>query len=377
MERGRSRDPGASNFEIGMGHSVEKFLLPVILSMGGERWAARPTRGCGVIFMLHRVQDQQGESSWDGQALASLRRAFAFLRKSPKYRLVHVEEFFGPAALNVGAGGIPVAITFDDGYRDQLEIAGPALAEFDIPATVFITSGFVDGEFWMWWDQIRYALQRTERTSLAMAGISGPMLTWGSAEHTRVRAAALLTEYLKRVPDEHRRVVMAGLSEALDVEIPSTPPSSFAPTDWRTMREWEALGLVKFAPHTRSHPILSRTDEWMARDEVERSWRRLVEELAAPSPVFAFPNGTAEDFGPRDLKIVEEVGLLGSVSTLPGLVSLGGETPAHAILPRYALPDDLPRLRMIVSGLESIRHRRVVGQRELQFSRVPESERYT
>ena len=362
---------------MGMGHSVKRFLLPAFLSMGGERWAARRTRGCGVIFMLHRVQGQQDESSWDGQPVASLRKAFAFLRKSREYRLVQVEEFFGPADLNVGSGGIPVAITFDDGYHDQLEIAGPALAEFDIPATVFVTSGFVDGEIWMWWDQIRYALERTERTSLTMAEISGSPLTWSSAEHSRVRAAALLTEYLKRVPDDHRRIVMEGLSQALDIEIPSIPPSSFAPTDWRTMRQWEALGLIKFAPHTRSHPILSRTDEWLARDEIEQSWRRLVEELAAPSPVLAFPNGTAEDFGPRDLQIVEEVGLLGSVSTLPGLVPLGSETPAHAVLPRYALPDDLPRLRMIVSGLEALRHRRGEGQGKLRFSRVPESERYT
>jgi peptidoglycan/xylan/chitin deacetylase (PgdA/CDA1 family) len=337
---------------------VKRFLLPTFLSMGVERWAARRTRGYGVIFMLHRVQGKQDGCDWDGQELASLRRAFAFLRKSRDYRLVQLEDFFRPAAMDVGADGIPVAITFDDGYHDQLDLAGPVLAEFDIPATVFITSGFVDGELWMWWDQIRYAMQSTECTSLAMVEVPGPSLHWDSDGPSRDRAAALLSEYLKRVPDDHRRVVMAGLPQALDVEIPSKPPSSFAPTDWRTMREWEALGLVKFAPHTRSHPILSRTEAGVARAEVEQSWGRLVEELAAPSPVLAFPNGTAEDFGPRDLEIVEEVGLLGSVSALPGLVRPREERSAHAVLPRYVLPADLPRLRMIVSGLEAIRYRR-------------------
>ena len=355
---------------------MKRFLLPAFLSMGGERWAARRTRGCGVIFMLHRVRRQQDGCDWDGQEVASLRRAFAFLRRSRHYRLVQVEEFFDPAAMDVGADGIPVAITFDDGYHDQLEIAGPALAEFDIPATVFITSGFVDGELWMWWDQVRYAIQRTECTTFAMNEIPGPSLHWDSDGHSRDRAIALLTECLKRVPDEHRRVVMERLSHALDVEIPSRPPSSFAPTDWRTMREWEALGLVKFAPHTRSHPILSRTEAGAARAEVEQSWRRLVEELAAPSPVLAFPNGTAEDFGTRDLAIVAQAGLLGSVSTLPGLVRLGGEASAGTVLPRYALPDDLARLRMIVSGLEAIHYRRVEGQGKLWFSRNPEIERY-
>jgi peptidoglycan/xylan/chitin deacetylase (PgdA/CDA1 family) len=360
-----------------MGHSVKKILLPVILSMGGERWAARRTRGCGVIFMVHRVRGPKEESGWDGQELASLRKAFAFLRRSPDYYPVQVEELFGSEALDVRAGRIPVAITFDDGYHDQLEVAGPALAEFDIPATVFITSGFVDGELWMWWDQIRFALQNTERTDFPLAEFSGGGLHWNSDEHSRDRAASILTEALKRVPDDRRRSVMAALPEALDVEIPSRPPWNVAPTDWDTIRQWEALGLVKFAPHTRSHPILSRTDEGVARDEVEHSWRRLVEELAAPSPVLAFPNGTAEDFGPREMKIVEQAGLLGSVSTLPGLVRLRGESTAYAVLPRYVLPDELSRLRMIASGLESIRHRRIEGQGKPPYSRLPESERYS
>ena len=57
-----------------------------------------------------------------------------------------------------------LAITFDDGYRDNYEVAAPILTDFKLPATFFVTSGFIDSDFHPWWDETM--------------GVRAPWMTW-------------------------------------------------------------------------------------------------------------------------------------------------------------------------------------------------------
>ncbi len=71
-----------------------------------------------------------------------------------------------------------VVITVDDGYLDFYEIAFPALREAGLPATLFLTTRFVDGDIWLWPDQVRYILEHSEYVEpLAIPGFraAGPL----------------------------------------------------------------------------------------------------------------------------------------------------------------------------------------------------------
>jgi len=48
-----------------------------------------------------------------------------------------------------------LAITFDDGYLNNLEIAAPILKRIGVPATFFVTAGFIDGKTTPWWYDLR------------------------------------------------------------------------------------------------------------------------------------------------------------------------------------------------------------------------------
>src|SRR5438045_9462568 len=107
--------------------------------------------------MYHRIADAAHESDPWGLCVSPARFAeqLAVLREcgTPLTLRSLVREH---ERGDVPSGGI--VVTFDDGYADNLHAAKPLLERFDVPATVFVTSGQIakDGEFW--WDGLERPL---------------------------------------------------------------------------------------------------------------------------------------------------------------------------------------------------------------------------
>jgi peptidoglycan/xylan/chitin deacetylase (PgdA/CDA1 family) len=104
-----------------------------------------------VILMYHRV----AEPALDPWGLAVPARTFedqiAALRRWR--RPMAMDEFVG----GIGTGKLPrdaVAITFDDGYRDNFDSAKPILEAAGVPATMFLTTGHIGSEKPYWWDEL-------------------------------------------------------------------------------------------------------------------------------------------------------------------------------------------------------------------------------
>lgn len=62
-----------------------------------------------------------------------------------------------------------LAITFDDGYRNNLEVAAPILRKLGLPATFFVTSGFVEGRVHPWWYALRQFLAAARHRAMPPA----------------------------------------------------------------------------------------------------------------------------------------------------------------------------------------------------------------
>jgi peptidoglycan/xylan/chitin deacetylase (PgdA/CDA1 family) len=185
-----------------------------------------------------------------------------------------------------------VAITVDDGYRDFYLHAYPVLRRYGIPATVFLMTGFIDGEVQPWWDQLRAAWRNT------------PL----EAGYDRK------AEELKRLPNRQRLEFLK--------QLPVRDSVSEAMT-WEEVREMAANG-INFGAHSKSHPILSSLEsEDEIRDEVFGSRDRITAELGYPPAHFCYPNGRACDIDERVTRIVREAGFRTAVTTERGLNGSG------------------------------------------------------
>ena len=304
------------------------YLTPLWLPLSAQRVS---------IFVLHRFA--MPRLGIGGHEPAPLRRLLERLRRE-RYNILSLREAW--RRLRDGSGFSPRSLVFtvDDGYCDFSQVAAPVFAAFDVPVTVFATTGFLDGTYWFWWDRIEYVIRATPARILSIqtADTSVTLKLYEGVNRSEVAQA--LSEDLTRLSEAARREFIDELSRAADVEIPAIPPERYGPMTWDDARRLERQGM-SFAPHTVTHPILPRTTDGDAAWQITESWRRLQEQVAQPLPVFAYPNG---NYTRRDVEIVARAGLAAAVTSTPGYVHVAqvGDATGAFTIPRFPYPDYCP-----------------------------------
>jgi peptidoglycan/xylan/chitin deacetylase (PgdA/CDA1 family) len=313
---------------------------------------ARFTRGMAPVFMLHRFADPHlGVPGHDPRAL---RRNLAWLRRRG-YRVLSIVDLVRELGEDPGGVHRAVALTVDDGYDDFLRIGWPIFAELDCPVTVFLTTDFVDGKIWCWWDRVEFALAAAARPCVTLE-IHGRTRTvsWTDAARRQVVVDDLV-EQLKRVSEADRLAALAELARQAQVEIPTLPTPSYAPLRWDQVRRLEQRG-VTFGPHSLTHPILSRTSAAQSEQEIRGSWDRLRSEISAAVPVFCYPNGGPHDYTIREMRLARSLGFTAALATHRDYARStqldAGDGLGRYALPRFPWPDDQAELMQIVSGVE-------------------------
>jgi peptidoglycan/xylan/chitin deacetylase (PgdA/CDA1 family) len=209
-------------------------------------------------------------------------------------------------------------VTFDDGFQNNLTCAAPVLRLFGIPATIFVTTGYVgrDSEL-LWTERISFGMMHTEHRRIPLP--DGSTLPCSSPEERAANARAL-TSRLKRMPIEERDRWLQALNPFLDDSHFGSEALAerFQFVTWDEMRaadpDW-----IEWGSHTVTHPILATLPPEDARREIEASKRTIEEQLDRSCRLFAYPNGTRHDFGDRECEWVAEAGYLAAVSQISGL----------------------------------------------------------
>jgi peptidoglycan/xylan/chitin deacetylase (PgdA/CDA1 family)/CelD/BcsL family acetyltransferase involved in cellulose biosynthesis len=216
------------------------------------------------------------------------------------------------------ANGSPanvVAITFDDGYRDNYEIAFPVLQRYRLPATIFLTTGSLDSGEPLWFEVLAGALKNTSREFLDLE-IELPRRFWLRSVEERLRANGQLFTLLRSLPDDERQRRLSMILKEL--------ASHGEALHTRTMLTWDHVRHMKtrgidFGGHTVTHPYLSRLTRDRVAWEISECKRRIEEEVQAPVTHFAYPNGREEDFASWNKDVLRNAGYQAAVTTLWGM----------------------------------------------------------
>jgi len=240
----------------------------------------------------------------------------------------HLRDHYQPVSMNDAAemlsGNRPltpyaVAVTVDDGYRDFYTSAYPIFSAYRIPVTVYLVTDFLDGNAWLWVDQVRYLFHHTKQPQCKMALPGRAFQLSCMTEEERRAAGRDACEALKQLSNEDRLSALRLLPELLEVELPATPPRGSEPLVWDEVRALAQAG-VEFGSHTRRHPILSKVGSATELDdEIIGSKRRMEGVLETKVRHFCYPNGARDDISPEAVETVRRAGFETAVVTEPGL----------------------------------------------------------
>jgi peptidoglycan/xylan/chitin deacetylase (PgdA/CDA1 family) len=241
-----------------------------------------------------------------------------------------------------------LAITFDDGYADNVEIAAPILQRHGVSATVFVASGYLDGAC-MFNDVVIHAFRHAVGGELDLSDLGFGRHALASAD-MRTAGIDKVLEQIKYRSIEERNAKAAAILRIARVAPPA--PMMMSRSAVQRLRSFG----IEVGAHTVHHPILTAIPAHEARWEISESKRALEELVDGPVSLFAYPNGKpGRDYDREHVEMVREAGFVAAVSGAWGAASRASDVfqlPRFTPWTRRPLKFDLLMLRNLRQGLE-------------------------
>ncbi|HLM61533.1 MAG TPA: polysaccharide deacetylase family protein [Pyrinomonadaceae bacterium] len=325
---------------------MKKTLLKTFYNIGAFapfHWASRDKV---LILTYHRFSADAHPSKISAREFAAhleyLKRHNHVLSLSEAAEHLRNEKSLPPNA---------TVITIDDGYSDAYEVAFPILKQFEMPATLYVVTDFLDRKCWLWTDLMRYVLTETKKDFLKLEFENGDSIEMKLTDvQQRLETANRLNRRLKQMPNTAKEAKIEAIAGILEVQIPAVPSGEFAPITWERAREMDANNL-SIESHTVSHPILTNINQAELDYELQTSKKRLETALGRTIENFCYPNGT---FDAKVSQAVENAGYRCAVTTNYGF----NEKQANQFaLNRIDALAEIENFAQSVSGFEALRNR--------------------
>lgn len=199
-----------------------------------------------------------------------------------------------------------VMVTFDDGFRDNYEVAFPVLKRLGMPALFFLSTGYIGGKQLFWFDRVVHLLLRSTVPSLRLDALD---LTLKLPNNANIRrdAARQVLRRLKLASDSDRLHVLRQLETAADMLVDEAEIAMGLPMTWAQAREMAQAGM-EFGSHTVTHPILAMADAKQLRMELEASKADIERATGQPVRALAYPVGGANAVNAQVLAATTQAG---------------------------------------------------------------------
>lgn len=310
----------------------------------GYAWAH--LRGGVYVFNYHRIGDAR-KTAFDPNVFSSDEAHFARqieLLKA-RFRIIDVRRLLDLIESGETVREPLAMITFDDGYRDNYEVAFPILRSMQVPAVFFLPSSYVGSQVVPWWDEIAWLIRKTERRTLDLPWLQNQGVPDGDRG---LFIRAVLTAFKRS-------------SLGIDVKLDQVRGATGGQVDlaaraglfmtWDQAREMRAGGM-DIGSHTHSHRILGHLAPEEQAAELASSKALIEKELGEVIHTLAYPVGGPGTYTDTTLSLAKQCGYEAAFNFRPGVNDKPARQPfdLHRLaVESNAGPDDL-RLLASLSG---------------------------
>jgi peptidoglycan/xylan/chitin deacetylase (PgdA/CDA1 family) len=314
--------------------SAKNAAKKIFVASGALRFAQKMADPAAVVLRYHSIQDQPDQFATT-IGVDSIHATSIFER-----HMELIAERFNAVSMDdvvlflTGQKSLPqraVAITFDDGYKDNFRYAAPILNRLGIPATFYVLVDSVDRSKAPWYCLLRQAFwtarnpRWADPSTGAIHDLSDPTIR----DTAFLDAAGLCA---KASATERDALVKTATTSLDPTPFPGEQDLMMTWEDARTLRKSGHI----VGSHTMTHPNVAHVTAADARRELSDSKTKLEKELGEAVNHFSYPHPALNpQWNESTLKATQELGYTAAVTTTGGAVRAGARPLA---IPRTYIP---------------------------------------
>jgi peptidoglycan/xylan/chitin deacetylase (PgdA/CDA1 family) len=298
-------------------------------------------------FLFHRVSPERDEL-WDPMDVAHFEKCIKYI--SSHYEVIRAEQL--PALKDEFQKHKYATISFDDGYKDNIEYALPVLDKYGIKASFYVTTDCIDKNIPTWTHLVEYLFQHTKLNKLNMDldFVSDAFAVQElNSRPERIEYARKLIPYLKTLSHENRKRFIESIQQSFsDVQLPGFMMS------WDDLKTLNAQGHY-IGSHSVTHPLLDKIDnEEELRAELLDSGNAIKKNIGYFPITFSYPIGS---YNAKVIELCKESGYEIGMATKQDIYDPRRDSIFE--IPRIELPNEpwWKTLMRITNLLEDVKRK--------------------
>lgn len=257
-----------------------KSLIHGAIDLSGRpRLQRQRIRQSLIILTYHSFCNGWPRGLFNSLPVSRFEKQVRFLKKN--FNLVSLQKGIDNLRQGRYADKPYLAITIDDGFQDNFNLAWPILRHHDVPATIFLATDFIDTGRSPWPTQLKEALEHTQ-----VKYMETPFRANINNFSMRLNVAQQLKKAWGPLSPEERFEKIKEFRKHLRVDLESYYP----PLTWEQIKRMR-VGGIEYGSHTVYHSILPVVDSTVMQRELYNSKLRIEDVLQEPCTLFAYPDG--------------------------------------------------------------------------------------
>lgn len=339
-------------------YAARKSFFALSRLVGLRHLAPAALGGVGGILMLHRVAPKPvsplGVNDHLSVTPEFLEKTILAL-KHDGYEFIAMDQVPDAlrAAQEAGRAKRFIAVTFDDGYLDTYQYAFPIMRKHNIPYTVYIAPGLINGDVHLWWEITEQVVAK--RDDIVLPSAQGRAhFACRTREEKRNTLHAIQRYMVKTLPEDQHTIFTRDLAQLANIDCAAHNKRELM--SWNQIREIAKDPLCTIGAHTYSHFHLKKLNEEAVYKEFDRCRTAIELETGIRPKHLAYPYGYADAVGSREVALAAVAGFTTAVTTRHGVLVPENATIPTA-LPRISLNgrhQNVADVRTMLAGLTSL-----------------------
>ena len=275
--------------------TARKFLYPAALTLKADKIISSLSKRKMMILMYHGVTEKSYTSITPRHLTATdFKKHLSYLKKN--FNIVPLQQLFELHKDNATPKKHTIAITFDDGFVNNLNTALPILESYQIPATFFISAICVDDEHYILWsDLIAIIRAKTPENYLELNGYKFQKKGAYDLYNTELNVSGF--DYIKNLPPADRDTLLEKMAVTYDIKklIRDIPAECYKLLNKEELKRLAASKYVDIGSHGYSHLNLANIPIATAENELKTSKQKLESVINKEVTGIAYPDGNYND----------------------------------------------------------------------------------